>query len=98
MASQAKTSESEKDKFRAYLEKNRVIDKLTEVFVSLYGEVDKPINPLEYIKRNLGDPEEKDQDNLKNENLKLKQENEKLKKQIVELQKENEALRGDNSN
>ena len=98
MASQEKTSESEKDKFRAYLEKNGVIEKLTEVFVSLYGEVDKPINPLEYIKHNLGDLEEKDQDNLKNENLKLKQENEKFKKQIAELQKENEPLKGDTAN
>jgi hypothetical protein len=75
MASQAKTIEAKKDEFRAYLEKTGVVDQLTKVLVSLYEETDKPNNPLEFIKKNMSAPEEVDEDNLKNEYLKLKDEN-----------------------
>ena len=40
-------------------------------------------------------PEEIDQDNLKNEYLKLKEENEKLRVRVTELQKQIESLKGD---
>ena len=43
-------------------------------------------------------PEEIDQDNLKNEYLKLKEENEKLRQRVTELQKQIEALKGDEGN
>ena len=78
MATQAKTIEAKKDEFRSYLEKTGVVDQLTKVLVSLYEETDKPTNPIGFIKRNMSAPEEIDQDNLKNEYLKLKEENEKL--------------------
>ena len=95
MATQAKTIEAKKDEFRAYLEKTGVVDQLTKVLVSLYEETDKPTNPLEFIKRNMSAPEEIDQDNLKNEYLKLKEENEKLRVRVTELQKQIESLKGD---
>ena len=95
MATQAKTIEAKKDEFRAYLEKTGVVDQLTKVLVSLYEETDKPTNPIEFIKRNMSAPEEIDQDNLKNEYLKLKEENEKLRQRVTELQKQIEALKGD---
>ena len=98
MASQAKTIEAKKDEFRAYLEKTGVVDQLTKVLVSLYEETDKPTNPIEFIKRNMSAPEEIDQDNLKNEYLKLKEENEKLRQRVTELQKQIEALKGDEGN
>ena len=98
MATQAKTIEAKKDEFRAYLEKTGVVDQLTKVLVSLYEETDKPTNPLEFIKRNMSEPEEIDQDNLKNEYLKLKEENEKLRQRVTELQKQIEALKGDEGN
>ena len=98
MATQAKTIEAKKDEFRAYLEKTGVVDQLTKVLVSLYEETDKPTNPLEFIKRNMSAPEEIDQDNLKNEYLKLKEENEKLRQRVTELQKQIEALKGDEGN
>jgi hypothetical protein len=98
MATQAKTIEAKKDEFRAYLEKTGVVDQLTKVLVSLYEETDKPTNPIEFIKRNMSAPEEIDQDNLKNEYLKLKEENEKLRQRVTELQKQIEALKGDEGN
>ena len=98
MASQAKTIEAKKDEFRAYLEKTGVVDQLTKVLVSLYEENDKPSNPLEFIKRNLSDPEEIEQDNLKRENKSYKEENEKLKKQLAELTKQLESSKGDEGN
>ena len=98
MATQAKTIEAKKDEFRAYLEKTGVVDQLTKVLVSLYEETDKPTNTIEFIKRNMSAPEEIDQDNLKNEYLKLKEENEKLRQRVTELQKQIEALKGDEGN
>ena len=98
MATQAKTIEAKKDEFRSYLEKTGVVDQLTKVLVSLYEETDKPTNPIEFIKRNMSAPEEIDQDNLKNEYLKLKEENEKLRQRVTELQKQIEALKGDEGN
>ncbi len=98
MATQAKTIEAKKDEFRAYLEKTGVVDQLTKVLVSLYEETDKPTNPIEFIKRNMSAPEEIDQDNLKNEYLKLKEENEKLRQRVTDLQKQIESLKGDEGN
>ena len=98
MATQAKTIEAKKDEFRAYLEKTGVVDQLTKVLVSLYEETDKPTNPLEFIKSNMSAPEEIDQDNLKNEYLKLKEENEKLRQRVTDLQKQIESLKGDEGN
>ena len=98
MTTKEKTIKTKKDEFRAYLEKTGVVDQLTKVLVSLYEETDKPTNPIEFIKRNMSAPEEIDQDNLKNEYLKLKEENEKLRQRVTELQKQIEALKGDEGN
>ena len=98
MASQAKTIEAKQDEFRAYLEKTGVVDQLTKVLVSLYEETEKPNNPLEFIKKNMSAPEEVDEDNLKNEYLKLKDENDKLRQRVTDLQKQIENLKGDEDN
>ena len=98
MASKAKTIEAKKDEFRAYLEKTGVVDQLTKVLVSLYEETEKPNNPLEFIKKNMSAPEEVDEDNLKNEYLKLKDENDKLRQRVTDLQKQIENLKGDEDN
>ncbi|KAF5295970.1 hypothetical protein FQA39_LY12742 [Lamprigera yunnana] len=42
-------SEGKREEFRKYLEKTGVIDALTKVLVSLYEEVEKPENAVEYI-------------------------------------------------
>ena len=98
MASQGKTIESKKDEFRAYLEKTGVIDQLTKILVSLYEENDRPINALEFIKRNLSSPDEIDEDNLKREYLKEKDDNVKLKQKLTELQKQIESSKPDDAN
>ena len=98
METQEKTIEKKQDEFRSYLEKTGVVDQLTKVLVSLYEETDKPTNPIEFIKRNMSAPEEIDQDNLKNEYLKLKEENEKLRQRVTDLQKQIESLKGDEGN
>ena len=98
MASQGKTIESKKDEFRAYLEKAGVIDQLTKILVSLYQENDRPINALEFIKRNLSSPDEIDEDNLKREYLKEKDDNVKLKQKLTELQKQIESSKPDDAN
>ena len=90
-----KTIEAKKDEYRAYIEKTGVVDQLTKVLVSLYEESEKPVNPLDFIKRNMSAPEEIDQDNLKNEYLRLKEENEKLKNKVTELQKQIESLKSE---
>ncbi len=43
-------------------------------------------------------PEEVDEDNLKNEYLKLKDENDKLRQRVTDLQKQIENLKGDEDN
>jgi len=48
-----KPSESKREEFRKYLEKNGVMDALTKVLVNLYEEVDKPEDALEYIRDKL---------------------------------------------
>ena len=52
-------------------------------------------NLFRFIKKNLSAPEELDQENLKNEYLKLKEENEKLRQRVTELQKQLESMKGD---
>lgn len=42
------TTESKKEEFRKYLEKNGILDQLTRVLVGLYEEPEKPNNAIEY--------------------------------------------------
>ncbi|XP_056633537.1 c-Myc-binding protein [Diorhabda sublineata] len=44
-----KPSEAKREEFRKYLEKAGIMDALTKVLVSLYEEIDKPEDALNYI-------------------------------------------------
>ena len=57
-------TDSRKEEFRKYLEKNGVVSQLTRVMVGLYDEPDRPANAVEYIKKFLGAPHDVDVDAL----------------------------------
>lgn len=46
--------DSEREKFRTYVEKSGVISALTDVLVHLYEEPQRPPDALQYIKTSLG--------------------------------------------
>ncbi|XP_067616680.1 c-Myc-binding protein homolog [Eurosta solidaginis] len=48
-----KPIDPKRDEFRRYLERSGVIEALTKVFVRIVKE--RPENPLDYLRRNLGD-------------------------------------------
>lgn len=75
---------SKKEDYRRYLEKTGVLDALTKVLVGLYEEPERPVHPLDYIRRYLGAPTAVDVEGLKRENEALKQQVERLKKQAGE--------------
>eukprot|EP00449_Zooxanthella_nutricula_P031724 CAMPEP_0198491026 /NCGR_PEP_ID=MMETSP1462-20131121/2528_1 /TAXON_ID=1333877 /ORGANISM="Brandtodinium nutriculum, Strain RCC3387" /LENGTH=47 /DNA_ID= /DNA_START= /DNA_END= /DNA_ORIENTATION= len=43
------TTDSQKEEFRKYLEKNGIISQLTRVLVGLYEEPERPPNAIDYI-------------------------------------------------
>lgn len=79
-----------RDDFRKYLEGTGVTDKLTSALMKLYQEIEKPEEPLVFIRRQLGDdcPPEKMKElfeeinNLKKEKRVLEMEREMAKGQI----------------
>ena len=60
-----KTIEQKKKDYRDYLENSGVLEQITKALVSLYEEIDRPVNPIEYIRRNLVDPDEEINDKKK---------------------------------
>ena len=82
-----KTIEQKKKDFRDFLENSGVLEQITKSFVALYEEIDRPVNPLEFIRRNLVDPEEEIIDNKKKEYLAIQNENFKLQNEIKDLKK-----------
>ncbi|XP_068248349.1 c-Myc-binding protein-like [Palaemon carinicauda] len=52
-----KTMDSEREKFRTYVEKSGVMSALTDVLVRLYEEPNRPSDALTYIKETLGSAE-----------------------------------------
>lgn len=87
------TTETKKEEFRKYLEKNGIIDQMTRALVGLYEEPEKPENGMEFLKKYLGAPSDIDVDKLKIEYEKLKDENLNLKKEVEDLKKEIEQLK-----
>lgn len=79
-----------RDNFRKYLEGTGVTDKLTTALMKLYQEIEKPEEPLKFIRKQLGDdcPPEKINElfveikNLKKEKKVLEMEKEMAKGQI----------------
>ncbi|KAK4297600.1 hypothetical protein Pmani_030006 [Petrolisthes manimaculis] len=51
--SSMKSMDSEREKFRTYVEKSGVISALTDVLVHLYEEPQRPSDALQYIKNSL---------------------------------------------
>eukprot|EP00831_Metopus_contortus_P068876 TRINITY_DN6170_c0_g1_i2.p3 TRINITY_DN6170_c0_g1~~TRINITY_DN6170_c0_g1_i2.p3 ORF type:complete len:118 (+),score=20.72 TRINITY_DN6170_c0_g1_i2:124-477(+) len=89
----AQTTEAKKEEYRKYLEKNGVIDKLTNVLVDLYEKSEKPANAVEFMKKSLGAPLDSDIDSLRTRNEELKEKAEALEIRIQELEKELEVAR-----
>jgi len=59
------STDTKKEEFQKYLEKNGVIDSLTKVLVGLYEVPEKPANAIDFIKEYLGAPVGVDVDQLK---------------------------------
>ena len=70
---------SERNKFRDYLEHSGVITQLTRALVGLYEEQDRPDAAIEYVRKYLGSSIETEGDSLQAEN-------EALKLRIIELE------------
>ncbi|KAK8747203.1 hypothetical protein OTU49_016676 [Cherax quadricarinatus] len=49
-----KSMDSEREKFRTYIEKSGVMSALTDALVHLYEETERPPDALQYIKSTLG--------------------------------------------
>ncbi|XP_076059109.1 c-Myc-binding protein-like isoform X2 [Oratosquilla oratoria] len=80
--------DSEREKFRTYMEKTGVMSALTQVFVDLYEEPDRPQDALNYITTALGAVVvEKYQMEMLEEKVKEMQET------IEKLEKENASLK-----
>ena len=79
-------TDSRKEEFRKYLEKNGVVSQLTRVMVGLYDEPDRPANAVEYIKKFPGAPHDVDVDALKKESKELDEEKIVLEKRVKELE------------
>ncbi|CAL1610222.1 unnamed protein product [Knipowitschia caucasica] len=96
------TPDSKRDQFRRYLEKGGVIDSLTTVLVSLYEQLEKPNNALEFVKRNLGtaghssDSEDLQQQisELKQKCAHLTEENKKMKEKLLQYEPEPDPQNG----
>ena len=95
MSATYKTSESKREEFRKYLEKEGVLDSLTKILVCLYEEPEKPINALDFLKQHLhgGSPESNDVETLRLELQELRtkheavvSENEALKAKLQEYE------------
>ncbi|XP_022161512.1 uncharacterized protein LOC111027442 [Myzus persicae] len=46
-------SEQDKDEFLNYLDQHGILDKLTDVLIMLHSEQEPPIDPVEYVRRNM---------------------------------------------
>jgi phage host-nuclease inhibitor protein Gam len=90
-----KTIEQKKKDYRDYLENSGVLEQITKALVSLYEEIDRPVNPIEYIRRNLVDPDEEINDKKKKEYLDYQRENVKLQEEIKDLKKKIKELSND---
>ncbi|XP_026088111.1 C-Myc-binding protein [Carassius auratus] len=78
--------ESKREQFRRYLEKNGVLDTLTNVLVTLYEETEKPSNALDFIKHQLGvGPQDDEAESLRLELTRLRQKYDQLMEENTDL-------------
>ncbi|KAJ1507629.1 hypothetical protein HMI54_003969 [Coelomomyces lativittatus] len=80
-------SDTKKEDFRKYLERNGILDTLTKVLVGLYEEPDKPENPLDYMKHFLSGPSDVDVEAMKAEIADLHKQVETLTAELNEFKK-----------
>ena len=87
MSAAYRTSESKREEFRKYLEKEGVLDALTKILVVLYEEPEKPINALDFMKSHLhsGPPESSDVEQLRLELQELRTKHDALAEENVGL-------------
>ncbi|XP_049767561.1 c-Myc-binding protein-like isoform X1 [Schistocerca cancellata] len=87
--------DAKREEFRKYLEGAGVLDALTKVFISLYEAPEKPTDPLEFVRCNIGDnvPDMAEYEAVQAELArnsdaieKLRAENEALRARIAELE------------
>ncbi|XP_065908345.1 c-Myc-binding protein homolog [Dysidea avara] len=81
----SKSAETKREEFRKYLESNGILDALTKVLVGLYEEPEKPMDPLEFVKKHLhgGPPESIDTDALQQRVRELEEQNKKLENELT---------------
>lgn len=82
--------DSKRDEFRKFLERSGLIDLVSKCFIKLYEETDKPENPIEYFRENIGDAL-KEKMTIKM----LQAELEDAKKEIENLRKQINEKNGD---
>merc|ERR1711872_974768 len=81
--------EAKREEFRKYLEKEGVLEFLTNSLVSLYEESDKPTSALDYLKNNVAGKEvEETKQKFEQQEIEIKS----LKKTIDGLRTENQSL------
>jgi len=83
--------QTEKEQFRNYLKKTGIIDSLTRVFTTLYETQEKPQDPTDWLKSNLGQIIGVDIIALEKENEELKEKVKELNKLIKEQEKKEET-------
>lgn len=73
-----------RDDFRKYLEDSGLLDSITKVLNHLYENFDPSVDPLQYVKDHLGNPEGVNVDELRAKNEALKRELEELERSGTE--------------
>ncbi|XP_075897492.1 c-Myc-binding protein-like isoform X1 [Nelusetta ayraudi] len=95
-----KAPDSKREQFRRYLEKAGVVDSLTKVLVDLYEKQEKPDNPLEFVKDNLGTsslsqgssyPLQQEVIDLRQKCASLEEENKQLRTKLLQYEPEEKA-------
>ena len=81
MASQ----DGKREAFRKYLEDSGMLDSITKVLAHLYDNFDSSVDPLQYVKDHLGNPEGVNVEELKTKNASLKQEVDQLEARLQTL-------------
>mmetsp|Transcript_2572 Transcript_2572/g.7743 ORF Transcript_2572/g.7743 Transcript_2572/m.7743 type:complete len:97 (-) Transcript_2572:344-634(-) len=89
------TTDSQKEEFRKYLEKNGIISQLTRVLVGLYEEPERPPNAIDYIKKYLGAPTGVDVEEMKADNDDLKRQNAELEAKVATLTQQLKELKAE---
>jgi len=92
MSSDPAASTMGKDAYIDYLEKSGVIDAITTILVGMYKEEEMPRDPVEYLRRYLGDSNATDLEAYKQENATLKRRKEELHQKLGKLMEENMTL------